>query len=239
MPKETLSTLKQHLAKKNAQIKLLQRITNTISYNLNLDEVLAEIVHIVSDTMQADSCLIYLSQDHALILKASKIPHPKMINKVAMQFGEGITGWVAKMREQVVLAEQSYKDSRFKLVPHLGEDAWEAFISVPIIFQNNVVGVINVQHRTTHHFTPEEIQLLEIIASQVGGAISNAKLLSETITLKQALETRKALDRAKGLLMRQQNITEEAAYQLIRKKAMDSKKNMQDVAEAIILAFSI
>lgn len=232
MPKETLASLKQ-------QLQLLARITETISYNLNLDEVLAEVVTLVSDTLKADSCLIYLTQDHSLILKASKIPHPKMINKVAMKFGEGITGWVAQTRERVVLSEKSYQDTHFKLVQNLGEDAWEAFISVPIIFQNKVVGVINVQHRRKHNFSQKEIELLEIIASQVGGAISNAKLLSETIILKEALAARKIVEKAKGLLMKQQAISEDEAYALIRKKAMDTKKTMQEVAEAIVLAFSI
>lgn len=239
MLKESIKTLKEQLQQRESEVALLQKITNTISYNLNLDEVLSDIVRIVSKTMHADSCLIYLTQDHSLILKASKIPHPKMINKVAMKFGEGITGWVAQKRERIILSEKSYQDARFKLVQNLGEDAWEAFISVPIIFQNKVVGVINVQHRNKHDFSQKEIQLLEIIASQVGGAISNAKLLSETITLKEALAARKIVEKAKGLLMKQQNISEDEAYALIRKKAMDTKKSMQEVAEAIVLAFSV
>lgn len=232
MPKDSLKTLK-------AQIDLLQQITKTISYNLNLDEVLAEIVELVSSTMQADSCLIYLTQDHSLILKASKIPHPKMINKVAMKFGEGITGWVAQQRELAIISERAYDDKHFKVVPLLDEDRWEAFISVPIIFGDKVVGVINVQNRKKRIHTAAEIQLVKTIAAQVGGAISNAKLLSETITLKEALAARKIVEKAKGLLMKQQHISEDEAYALIRKKAMDTKKTMQDVAEAIVLAFSI
>ncbi|MFA5994883.1 MAG: GAF domain-containing protein [Patescibacteria group bacterium] len=220
------------------ELILLQHITTTISYNLNLDEVLHEIVHLVSKTMRADSCLIYLTQEHSLILKASKIPHPKMINKVAMQFGEGITGWVAQQREITVISKQAYQDKRFKIVPHLDEDRFEAFISVPIIFQNNVVGVINVQNRKKRIYTPKELKLIQTIAAQVGGAISNAKLLSETVNLKQALAARKIIEKAKGLLMKQQHLSEESAYNLIRKKAMNSKKTRQEVAEAILLAFN-
>lgn len=232
MPKETLTSVKQ-------QLHLLERITETISYNLNLDEVLAEVVKLVSETMQADSCLIYLAQDHHLILKVSKIPHPKMINKVAMKFGEGITGWVAQQRKIALLSEKSYTDSRFKLIPHLDEDRWEAFISVPILFKDEVVGVINVQHRKKKIHTAGEIQLLKTIAAQVGGAIYNAKLLSETRTLKEALETRKIVEKAKGLLMKHHAISEEAAYTIIRKKSMDTKKTMKEVAEAMVLAFSL
>lgn len=232
MPKKTMQWLKQRLT-------LLERITETISYNLNLDEVLAQVVNLVSETMSADSCLIYLAQDHHLILKASKVPHPTMINKVAMKFGEGITGWVAQQRTLVRLSEKSSADSRFKIIPYLDEDRWEAFLSVPIIFQHHVVGVINVQHRQSHKHTPTEIALLKTIAAQVGGAIFNAKLISETQTLKEALETRKVIERAKGLIMKQHSLSEESAYTLIRKKSMDTKKTMKEVAEAIILALSL
>lgn len=236
MPKETAQSLR-------LQLHLLHRITETISYNLNLDAVLTEVVALVSETMKADSCLIYLAEDDHLILKASKIPHPKMINKVAMKFGEGITGWVAAERKAVVLNEKAYEDSRFKFVPDLDSDLatqrWQAFVSVPLIFKNEVVGVINVQHRKTRRHSQQEIALLQTIAGQVGGAIHNAKLISETRTLKEALETRKVVEKAKGLLMKHHAVTEDAAFALIRKKSMDTKKTMKEVAQAIILALAI
>ncbi|EKD75963.1 MAG: hypothetical protein ACD_43C00269G0006 [uncultured bacterium] len=236
MPKETVQTLRQ-------QIQLLQRITETISYNLILDAVLEQVVALVSDTMKVDSCLIYLAEDNHLILKASKIPHPKMINKVAMQFGEGITGWVAEQRKFVSLNEKAYEDNRFKFISDLDSDVatrrWQAFISVPIIFNDEIVGVINVQHRKKKIHSPQDVALLTTIAAQVGGAIYNAKLISETRTLKEALETRKFVEKAKGLLMKQQQISEEAAYELIRKKSMDTKKTMKEVAQAIIMTFSL
>lgn len=238
MSKDVLPTLKQKLKERDAHIKLLHTITETISYNLDIDAVLQHIVNLVSETMRADSCLIYLADDHALILKASKVPHPKMINTIAMKFGEGITGWVAQHNKRVVLKDQAYQDKRFLDVPGLDEDRWEGFVSVPITYGKNIVGVINVQNRKKRVYKEEQIELLETIASQVGGAISNAKLISETRTLKEALETRKVVEKAKGLLMKQHNITEDEAYQLIRKKSMDSKKTMKDVAEAVVLTLS-
>ena len=78
-----------------------------------------------------------------------------------------------------------------------------------------------------------------MIATQVGGAIYNAKLISETRMLKEALETRKVVEKAKGMLMKQQHLSEDAAYSLIRKKSMDMKKTMKEVAEAILLTLSL
>jgi response regulator NasT len=54
--------------------------------------------------------------------------------------------------------------------------------------------------------------------------------------LKQALETRKLVDRAKGILMDTQELTEAEAFRKIQKMSMNKRKQMKDVAEAIILA---
>jgi len=54
--------------------------------------------------------------------------------------------------------------------------------------------------------------------------------------LKQALETRKLVDRAKGILMDTQGVTEAEAFRKIQKMSMNKRKPMKDVAEAIILA---
>ncbi len=54
--------------------------------------------------------------------------------------------------------------------------------------------------------------------------------------LKETLETRKAVERAKGILMQLQNMNEAEAFRRIQKMSMNNRKPMKDVAEAIILA---
>jgi len=61
-------------------------------------------------------------------------------------------------------------------------------------------------------------------------------LEKEVGDLKQALETRKLVDRAKGILMDTQGLTEAEAFRKIQKMSMDKRRPMKDVAEAIILA---
>ena len=57
--------------------------------------------------------------------------------------------------------------------------------------------------------------------------------------LQQALETRKLVDRAKGILMDKQGLTEAEAFRKIQKMSMDTRKSMKEVAEAIILAHQV
>jgi len=61
-------------------------------------------------------------------------------------------------------------------------------------------------------------------------------LAQEVEDLKEALETRKLVDRAKGLLMDKQGLTEAEAFRKIQKMSMNTRRPMKDIAEAIILA---
>ncbi len=65
------------------------------------------------------------------------------------------------------------------------------------------------------------------------------ELEKQVTDLQQALETRKLVDRAKGILMDKQGLSEAEAFRKIQKMSMDNRKPMKDVAEAIILAHQV
>jgi len=63
-----------------------------------------------------------------------------------------------------------------------------------------------------------------------------ARLQDELDRTRTALEERKVIDRAKGILMTAKNLTEDEAYTLLRKTAMNENKKIADVAQSVILA---
>jgi len=63
-----------------------------------------------------------------------------------------------------------------------------------------------------------------------------ARLQDELDRTKTALEERKVIDRAKGILMKAKNLTEDEAYSLLRKTAMNEKKKIAEIAQSIITA---
>jgi uroporphyrinogen-III synthase len=228
---------KQNLTiKKSQETRILREIIETISYNLDLKEVLARIVRIVSGVTRADSCFLYLIDGNDLVMRASLNPKPLEIGNIKLKLGEGITGWVARNKKTVALAKQAYNDKRFKFVNSLPEDQFEGFLSVPIIYHDKVLGVINVQHSKPKKYSKSEIILFELIAKATGGAIENGLLFSEKEALKEALETRKFIEKAKGILMNEYNLSEDAAYKLLHKKSMDKRMSMKEVANAIIIS---
>ena len=159
---------------------MLHRITDSISNTLDLEAVLKHIVEIVVEVTRADACLLYLLSDgqDELILRASRTRIPKLIGRITIGMGEGITGWVAQ-RTRVVIPSNASDDPRFKFFHNLPEDRHQAFVSVPIMAKKEVVGVINVQHKRPKRYRPDELALLSTIANQVGGAIENARLYEQ------------------------------------------------------------
>src|SRR5215831_14602131 len=69
-----------------------------------LHEVLAQIAEFVSAVIKCDSCFVYVLEGDELVLRASKNPHEDCIDRLTLQVGQGITGWVAAHREPGPLA---------------------------------------------------------------------------------------------------------------------------------------
>ncbi|MBA3909595.1 MAG: two-component system response regulator [Rhodobacter sp.] len=66
-----------------------------------------------------------------------------------------------------------------------------------------------------------------------------SRIRTELAATKAALEERKVIDRAKGLVMRAKGLGEEQAYSLLRKAAMDQGKRLSEVAQAIVMAHEV
>lgn len=193
MPRKarTEEELERALRAKTREVDVLHRISDSISSSLDLEAVLKHIVEVVVEVTKAEACLLYLlseSQDE-LVLRASKNPHPKLIGRIALGLGEGITGWVARERTPVVIPSNASNDPRFKIFHNLPEDKYQAFVSVPIMARNGVIGVINVQHKRARRYQSDELALLSTIANQVGGAIENARLYEEMRQKARQLDT--------------------------------------------------
>ena len=151
--------------------------------DLELDGVLQEIVSLVKDFLNCDSCLIYLVEDNELVLFASSDQNRKTIGTVRLRLSEGLTGWVARERRLLAISREAYSDPRFKYFKDLPQDSFEAFLSVPIISQNKVVGVINVQHREPRIHTGGDMEMLSTLGEQIGCllVLSRQKQQSSTV----------------------------------------------------------
>ncbi|MBI3740678.1 MAG: GAF domain-containing protein [Chloroflexi bacterium] len=221
--------------KLRAQLAVLREITRAISAAGSLDQILALITRRTARVMEMDSCSIYLLDDQYLILKATTGLANEAVGRARLKIGEGLTGNAAKDGKPIA-ASHAARDPRFKYLPETKESMFQSLLAVPLISRGKIIGAINVQTRAGREYTDDEIELLSIIADVAAGELEKAVLYEEIGGLKEALETRKLVERAKGILMHRHGISEQDSFARIQHQARSTRKSMREIAEAIILA---
>jgi AmiR/NasT family two-component response regulator len=99
-----------------------------------------------------------------------------------------------------------------------------------------VLGTINLQHRRPHVYKRKEIRLISAIGFLVGAEIELARMEEVNSNLTDQLQTRKVVERAKGILQRELGLSEEQAYLALQKQSRQKRMAMREIAEAIILS---
>ena len=216
-------------------VDFLHELGSRMAASDSLHAVLDRIVEFACSVISCDSCFVYVLEDNQLVLRASKNPHADVVDHLGIWLGQGITGWVGWHREPVAIPAKALQDPRFKRFPDLPEDTFEAFLSVPILCRSKLVGVINLQHRRPYQHTESELRLLTTAGHLVGAELERARLETENLQLSDRLESRKHIERAKGVLQRDFGLDEESAYRAMQRESRQRRKSMREIAEAIIL----
>jgi GAF domain-containing protein len=165
-----------------SESRFLYEIISTVGSSLELEEVLRAVVRLLSEASNAHACFVYfVSDDKArLELKAASAPYGRLVDRIALERGEGLAWWVAERREPAFIRDNALDDPRVKYVPELEEERFQSLVSVPIVGRNrDLIGVISLHTEAPREFAEEEVDLLVSSASLVAGAIENARLYEE------------------------------------------------------------
>ena len=219
-----------------APFDVLHEISSSLASADPLHMVLSRIVAFVSAVIPCDSCFLYTLEGDKLILRASRNPHAEELDNLRIAIGQGVTGWVAEHREPVSISERASEDPRFSTFVNLPEDRFEAMLCVPVICANRVVGVLNLQHRKPYVHTEMQVRLVATVGILVGAEIERARLETENSELANRLETRKVVDKAKGILQRDLSLSEDDAYRTMQRESRQRRKSMREIADAILLS---
>jgi two-component system, sensor histidine kinase PdtaS len=180
-----MRALEQQLQQKTAQLAALREIGRAINAAWELQSTLDLITRRTAGVMGMDSCSIYLLESdgespsgasgQSLILKATTGLAAEAVGRVYLRLGEGLTGWAARTGEPVAVADAA-RDPRFKFLPETEETRFQSLLAVPLVNQGRVIGAMNVQTRVDHEFSPDEVELLSLIADLAAGALEKAML---------------------------------------------------------------
>jgi signal transduction protein with GAF and PtsI domain len=226
----------ENVKQKALQFDALNKVSQSITSENYLDEILSLIVVVTANMLNSKICSIMLldGKGNELVMKATQALSPEYLKKPNLKANEGITGDVLTGKRPIAVGDVR-REERYRFKEIAIKEGLTSMLTVPMIVKDQAIGVVTVYTKELHSFTSEEIDVLQIIANQAAVAVENTKLVDEAVKAREALETRKVVERAKGILMRRRNLTEDAAHRLIHKKSMDSCKSMKDIAESIIL----
>ncbi|NVL89590.1 MAG: GAF and ANTAR domain-containing protein [Desulfobacterales bacterium] len=218
-------------------IEALTRISKAITSDRYIEDILRLVVTVMAEAMHSKICSLWLldDSDNAFKLRATQSMSEDYLKERSLKIGEGIVGQVALTREPRsvtnVLEEPDYKEKDLA-----EKEGLVSMLSVPMVVKDRVVGVINCYTSHPHEFTETEKNVLITVAGEAAVAIENTELMVKTRVIREELETRKLVERAKEVLMRRRNMKGDEAYRWIQKRSMDLRKSLRGVSEAILLS---
>ncbi|MFW6134124.1 MAG: GAF domain-containing protein [Elusimicrobiota bacterium] len=232
--------IKKQLERKEQELKVLSKISKAIVSDKYLQEMLHLIVTMTAQVMNSKICSIMLLDEkkHELIISATQSLSDEYKNKPNLRVGQSVSGKVVREKKPITIPDVT-KDKDYMYPDIAKKEGIVSMLAVPMMIKDRVTGVINSYTDKKHDFNENEINILQAIANQAAVAIENTRLSEEILKAKEDLETRKLIERAKGIIMKEHDLNEQEAYKKLRRKSMDLRKSMKELAEAVILASDI
>jgi phosphoserine phosphatase RsbU/P len=176
--------LYRRVERQNRTLKTLANISREFSSILDLNELLGKIASTVRELIDYDAFSI-LSVDHdaKALRHLFSIRYDKRVNTDNVPLGKGITGAAAESR-QAVRVHDTDEDPRY-IASHADIRSEAA---VPLILQDRVVGVMDLESDRVGHFTDDHLRTLSLLAPQVASSVENARLYNEVALRERRLE---------------------------------------------------
>jgi len=170
----------------------LVKLSSVINSSLEILTVLDNSMRFAEELVDAEASSIFEIDEerNELFFRIVRGGPSDKVKKIRMQMGEGVTGWVALHGEPLLVADVN-KETRFsrKADKHTGFKT-RSLIAIPIRNRGRVVGVLEaLNKRGPHPFDEQDLEILLLIANQIGTAMENARLyerLQKRVTLTEA-----------------------------------------------------
>jgi signal transduction protein with GAF and PtsI domain len=221
-------------------IRALMKISQAITSEMYLEDILKLIVMVTAKVTGADICSLWLIDESltppVIRLKATQAIDAEYLVDRSLKMNEGVVGYVVSNKRPLVVPDV-LEEPKFKEKEMANRLGLVSMVGVPLqVKGGRVIGVLNCFTSRPHTFSETEVNLIQTVANQAAVAILNTELMVKTAVIQEELETRKLVERAKDVLMGKRAKTAEQAFQWLRKRSMDTRKPLRQVAEAILLA---
>jgi phosphoserine phosphatase RsbU/P len=176
--------LYRRVERQNRTMKTLVHLSQEFSSILDLDELLTKIAGTVRALINYDAFSVFLVDNTERLLRNRfSVRYDKEVKIDNVPLGMGITGSAVELREAVRVTDTS-KDPRY-IARHPGI---RSEVAVPLIVQDRVVGVLDVESERLGFFTEDHKRTLSLLAPQIASSIENARLYEELALREQRME---------------------------------------------------
>ena len=158
------------------------QISEMVGSVMLLDDILARIVRITCEMMNAPVSSIYLldEQTQRLVLRSNVGFEPELLGKAGFAMYEGIVGWVARNNQTLSLADAT-ADPRYKPLPSTLELGCRAYLCSPLRIQDQVIGVMTVRKQEVYTFSQSEILFFITVCKQIAIVIEKARMYERRV----------------------------------------------------------
>jgi len=154
----------------------LAEIGNEVNASLNLDEVLAKAAALIKKHIDYELFGVLLMEgDGAYLTHRFAIGYPAgLAENLRVPIGQGITGTAARTGHPVRVSDVSQDPRYINAI-----DSVRSELAVPLMFRGKCVGVLDIQSRHLDYFTPDQQNILTVLANRLAVAIENARLFEQ------------------------------------------------------------
>src|SRR5262245_46765834 len=174
----------------SARLGTLARLGQLVSCSLDIDVVLAKIVHATRELFDVAEAAVWLVQENRgdLTLQVREVGETMASYPTGtLRFDEGATGWVATHREPVIIDDVS-ADPRVVHVDWHRQHGLTSFCALPLVTDDTLLGVLALNGRAPFRFTAEDLDVLGSLVAQAASAIRIARLFAEATRRREEAE---------------------------------------------------
>ena len=110
---------------------------------------------------------------------------------------------------------------------------------VTFVLRSQLVGAITLRHWKPRPYRRQEFNFLSSVGYIIGAELGISRLEQENASLLLELETRKLVERGKGILQRDFGMSEKDAYSALQLQSQQKKRPMKEIAQAVILGAEV
>jgi sigma-B regulation protein RsbU (phosphoserine phosphatase) len=167
--------LYRRIDRQNRTLRTLAHLSQEFSSILDLDELLGKIAATIRALINYDAFSIFLLDAEKRVLRHRfSVRYDQRVDLDNIPLGKGITGTAAESRE-VVRVLNTMEDPRY-IASH---PDIRSELAVPLIAQDRVVGVLDVESDRIAYFTEDHQRTLSLLAPQIASSVENARLYEE------------------------------------------------------------